>query len=136
MVIHFTVTKGNTLNCGELNVLSDFFYEIMFSEKLSLYLMCWKNEENASSLRATNIVSFDAVSPILVRKQRTHPYFHLKLIRLARRKIRAIEGNTKCLHLKKSTCKGVLQQVFICLKMKTRRLHGSPLPLLYCTFLF
>ena len=32
------------------------------------------------------------------------------------RKIRLIEGNAKCLHLKKSTCKGTLRQVFICLR--------------------
>ncbi len=31
----------------------------------------------------------------------------------ARRKIRLIEGNAKCRHLKKLTCKGTLRQVFI-----------------------
>jgi hypothetical protein len=36
---------------------------------------------------------------------------------------------------KKFTCKRVLRQVFICLKMKTRRLHDSPLPLLNFSFL-
>jgi hypothetical protein len=31
-----------------------------------------------------------------------------------RRKIRLIESNAKCRHLKKLTCKGTLLQVFIC----------------------
>ncbi len=35
---------------------------------------------------------------------------------LGRRKIRLIEGNAKCRHLKKLTCKGTLRQVFICLR--------------------
>ncbi len=33
-----------------------------------------------------------------------------------RRKIRLIEGNAKCRHLKKLTCKGTLRHVFICLR--------------------
>jgi hypothetical protein len=33
-----------------------------------------------------------------------------------RRKFRLIESNAKCRHLKKFTCKGTLQQVFICLR--------------------
>jgi hypothetical protein len=33
-----------------------------------------------------------------------------------RRKIKLIEGNAKCCHLKKLTCNGTLQQVFICLR--------------------
>ncbi len=36
-----------------------------------------------------------------------------------RRKIRLIEGNEKCLHLKKLTCRGTLWQVFICLRPRT-----------------
>ncbi len=35
---------------------------------------------------------------------------------VGRRKIRLIEGNAKCRHLKKFTCKGTLRQVFICLR--------------------
>jgi hypothetical protein len=35
------------------------------------------------------------------------------------RKIRLIEGNTKCRHLKNFTCKGTLWQVFICLMNRT-----------------
>ncbi len=34
----------------------------------------------------------------------------------ARRKMRLMESNAKCRHLKKMTCKGTLQKVFICLK--------------------
>ncbi len=37
-----------------------------------------------------------------------------------RRKIRLIEGNAKCRHLKKFTCKGTLRQVFISLRPRTR----------------
>ncbi len=36
-----------------------------------------------------------------------------------RRKIRLIETNAKCRHLKKLTCKGTLRHVFICLRPKT-----------------
>jgi hypothetical protein len=35
---------------------------------------------------------------------------------LTRRKIRLIEDNAKCRHLKKLTCKGTLRQVFISLR--------------------
>jgi hypothetical protein len=34
-------------------------------------------------------------------------------------KIRLIEGYAKCLHLRKSTFKGTLRQVFICLRPRT-----------------
>ncbi len=34
------------------------------------------------------------------------------------RKIRLIEGNVKCRHLKKLTCKGTLRQLFICVRPK------------------
>ncbi len=40
--------------------------------------------------------------------------------------MRLTEGNSKCCHLKKLTCKGTLRQVFICLRPRTRyppRLH-------------
>ncbi len=112
------------------------FWSKCFRKNSSLYLMSCVLEKwrKCIVIAATNIVSFDAVSPILVRK-RTHPYFHLKFLHLARRKIRPKEGNAKSRHLKKSTCKGVLRQVFICLKMKTRRLHDSPLPLLNFSYL-
>jgi len=36
---------------------------------------------------------------------------------LDRRKIRLVESNAKCRYLKKLTCKGTLQQVFICVKL-------------------
>jgi hypothetical protein len=36
-----------------------------------------------------------------------------------RSKIRLIEGNAKCCHLKKLTYKGTLRQVFICLRPRT-----------------
>ncbi len=36
-----------------------------------------------------------------------------------RRKIRLIEGNSKCRHLKNLTCKWTLRQVFICLRTGT-----------------
>jgi hypothetical protein len=42
------------------------------------------------------------------------PFVHPK-----RRKIWLIEGNAKCCHLKKLTCKGTLRQVFICLRPRT-----------------
>jgi hypothetical protein len=35
------------------------------------------------------------------------------------RKIRLKEGNAKCRHLKKLTCKGTLWPVFICLRPRT-----------------
>ncbi len=38
---------------------------------------------------------------------------------LPRRKIRLIEGNAKCRHLKKLSCKGTLRQVFICRRPRT-----------------
>ncbi len=38
---------------------------------------------------------------------------------LVRRKIILIEGNSKCRHLKKLTCKETLRQVFICLRPRT-----------------
>jgi hypothetical protein len=37
-----------------------------------------------------------------------YDFFHVK-----RRKIRLIEGNAKCRHLNKFTCKGTVRQVFI-----------------------
>jgi hypothetical protein len=43
-----------------------------------------------------------------------------------RRKIRLIEGNAKGRHLKKLTCKGTLQKLFICLRPRT------PSPLTHC----
>jgi hypothetical protein len=36
-----------------------------------------------------------------------------------RRKIKFIEGNAKCRHLTKLTCKGTLRQVFNCLRPGT-----------------
>jgi hypothetical protein len=41
------------------------------------------------------------------------------------RKMRLIEGNAKCCHLKKCTCKGALRQVFFCLRPRT---HTPPPP--------
>jgi hypothetical protein len=38
------------------------------------------------------------------------------------RKIRLIEGNAKCRHLKKVPCKGTLWQVFICMRPGPPRL--------------
>ncbi len=53
-----------------------------------------------------------------------------------RRKIRLIEGNAKCRHLKKFICKGTLRQVFICLRLRT----PPPQPLrkvyVYTVYLF
>ena len=49
-----------------------------------------------------------------------------------RRKIRLIEGNAKCRHLKKVTSKGTLRQVFICLRPRTAY-PPSPLHTVYCT---
>ncbi len=43
----------------------------------------------------------------------------LYLITISRRKIRLTEGNAKCRHLKKLTCKGTLLQVFICQRPRT-----------------
>jgi hypothetical protein len=37
---------------------------------------------------------------------------------MSRRKIRLIEDNAKCPHLKKFTCTGTLRQVFICLRLR------------------
>ncbi len=54
--------------------------------------------------------------------------------RWGRRKIRLIEGNEKMsLILKKLPVKGILRQVFICLRPRT---HSSPLPLTHCIHLF
>ncbi len=36
-----------------------------------------------------------------------------------RRKIRLIEGNAKCRHLKQLTCKGSLRRLFICMRPRT-----------------
>ncbi len=41
------------------------------------------------------------------------------IVYLHRRKIRLIEGNAKCRHLKKLTCKVTLRQLFICLRLRT-----------------
>ncbi len=41
------------------------------------------------------------------------------LLCLLRRKIRLREGNAKCRHLNKLTCKGILRHVFFCLRPKT-----------------
>jgi hypothetical protein len=46
-----------------------------------------------------------------------------------RRKIRLIEGNAKCCHLKKLTCNGALRQVFICLSPGT---PNPPPPPTHC----
>jgi hypothetical protein len=43
-----------------------------------------------------------------------------------RRKIRLIEGNAKCRYIKKLTCKGILRQVFICLRTRTPYLPSPP----------
>jgi hypothetical protein len=40
----------------------------------------------------------------------------LQVVSTNRRKIKLIEGNAKCRHLKQLTCKGTLRQVFICLR--------------------
>jgi len=40
-------------------------------------------------------------------------------ISLTRGKIRLIDGNAKCSHIKKLTCKGTLRQVFICLRPRS-----------------
>jgi hypothetical protein len=48
-------------------------------------------------------------------------YTHVVQYPFARRKIRLVEGNAKCCHLKKLT-KGTLRQVFICLR------PGTPYP--------
>jgi hypothetical protein len=45
-------------------------------------------------------------------------YTHVVQYPFARRKIRHVEGNAKCCHLKKLT-KGTLRQVFICLRPRT-----------------
>ncbi len=42
-----------------------------------------------------------------------------RVVRWERRKIRLAEGNAKCHHLKKLTCKGTFRQVFICLRPRT-----------------
>ncbi len=45
-----------------------------------------------------------------------------------RRKIRLIESNAKCRHLKKLTNKGILRQMFICLRPRT----PFPHPITHC----
>jgi hypothetical protein len=47
-----------------------------------------------------------------------------------RRKIRFIEGNAKCRHLKKLTCEGTLRKVFICLRPRT------PAPYLHTVYMY
>ncbi len=54
-------------------------------------------------------------------------------ITMHRRKIRLIEGNAKCRHLKKLTLKGALQQVFICL---WPRKPYPPPPLTHCILVY
>ncbi len=51
-----------------------------------------------------------------------------------RRKIRLIEGNAKCRHLKKLTCKGTLRLVFICLR--PRNPYLPPLQTVYLYLLY
>ncbi len=46
-----------------------------------------------------------------------------------RRKIRLIEGNARCRHLKILTCKGTLRHVFICLRPRTQ--YHPPLHTVY-----
>jgi hypothetical protein len=46
-----------------------------------------------------------------------------------RKKIRLIEGNAKCLHIKKLTSNGTLRQVFICLRPRP---HIPPYTLYTC----
>ncbi len=41
------------------------------------------------------------------------------LLHWRRRKVRLIEGNAKCCHLKNLTCKATSRQVFICLRPRT-----------------
>jgi hypothetical protein len=43
----------------------------------------------------------------------------LEQVLIRRINIRVIEGNAKCRHPRKLTCKGTLQQVFICLRLRT-----------------
>jgi hypothetical protein len=47
---------------------------------------------------------------------------------VVRRKIRLIEGNAECRHLKTLTCRGTLRQVFICLRPRTL----CPPPITHC----
>jgi hypothetical protein len=51
---------------------------------------------------------------------------------LARRKIRLIESNAKCPYLKKLTCKGILRQVFICLRPTPPSYDPMLPPLTHC----
>jgi hypothetical protein len=52
-------------------------------------------------------------------------------IGIGRRNMRLIEGNEKCRHLKKLTCKRTLRQVFICLRTRT-----TPPPLLHTVYMY
>ncbi len=52
---------------------------------------------------------------------------------LARIKIRLIESNAKCCHLKKLICKGTLRQLFICLKPRT---PYNPPPHLHSVYVY
>jgi hypothetical protein len=54
--------------------------------------------------------------------------FFLSLEGIPHIKIRLIEGNSKCRHLKKLTCEGTLRQVFICLRPRNPSLN----PLTHC----
>jgi hypothetical protein len=59
----------------------------------------------------------------------TSPCVHIQLPVLSqRRRTRLIESDAKCRHLKKLTCKGTLQQVFICLRL---RISPPPLHIVY-----
>jgi hypothetical protein len=42
------------------------------------------------------------------------------------RKIRLVEGDAKCRHLKKFTCQGTLRQEFICLRPRTPYPPATP----------
>ncbi len=58
---------------------------------------------------------------------------------LSRRKIRLIEGNAKCRHLKKLTCKGTLRQlIIICLRPRTPNPPPPPIhtKYVYAVYLF
>ncbi len=78
----------------------------------SLSSVTWLRTNCARNFQSTRISHIYAFCMCSVPPMPMNLWLHHK-------KIRLIEGNAKCRHLKKLACKGTLQQVFLCLKART-----------------
>jgi hypothetical protein len=82
-----------------------------------------------------NLVLISAWSTVVYAHSHvvSSPCVHIQFPVLSqRRRTRLIESNAKCRHLRKLTCKGTLQQVFICLRPRTPYLPPRPYTLYTC----